>query len=169
MAREAYKLNEKLQLLVTCTQIGREVGITAKAASLRLKNAAVFPDDKGFFKLADIMPVFAPGGARYSSEQERLAAVKADREGLKLETERAELIHSEDMRRTIYLALEPVTELLEMLPQILERDCGISGDAAEKAEKLCAGAREKCVADLLAAAEGETVEREAKNAAEKAA
>ncbi len=166
MAREAYRINEHGQVLMSLAQLGREIGITSTQVKRRLQAANVLPDAKGFYKITSIMPVFAGGGSKFSSEQERLAAVRADREHLKLNQERAELIQAGDMRRAIYLAMGPIVEMLDMLPQVLERDCGISGSAAEKAERILAGAREKCVADMTAAANGEIERRKDGDAAQ---
>ncbi len=165
MPKSSYKIDDRGRILITSSQIAREIGVTSPTINRRLKAAGIHPDADGYYTILKVIPFFSESGIDevYSSNQDRLAAVRADREKLKLEQERAELVHVDDMRRTIYLIMKPVANLMDMIPQILERDCKISGAASEKAQRLIGRAREKFIEDMKELAEGEIEARDAEH------
>ncbi len=56
---------------------------------------------------------------------ERKAWYQSERERLKFEQETAQLIPASDVRREFAIWAKAVVQVLETLPDILERDCGL--------------------------------------------
>ncbi|MBM0956484.1 DUF1441 family protein, partial [Escherichia coli] len=55
----------------------------------------------------------------------RKAWYQSERERLKFEQETAQLIPASDVRREFAIWAKAVVQVLETLPDILERDCGL--------------------------------------------
>lgn len=65
---------------------------------------------------------------------ERKARYQSERERLKFEQETAQLIPASDVRREFAIWAKAVVQVLETLPDILERDCGLQPAAVSRVQ-----------------------------------
>ncbi|WP_261290063.1 DUF1441 family protein, partial [Escherichia coli] len=67
---------------------------------------------------------------------ERKAWYQSERERLKFEQETAQLIPASDVRREFAIWAKAVVQVLETLPDILERDCGLQPAAVSRVQSI---------------------------------
>lgn len=67
---------------------------------------------------------------------ERKAWYQSERERLKFEQETAQLIPTSDVRREFAIWAKAVVQVLETLPDILERDCGLQPAAVSRVQSI---------------------------------
>ncbi len=67
---------------------------------------------------------------------ERKAWYQSERERLKFEQETAQLIPASDVRREFAIWAKAVVQVLETLPDILERDCGLQPVAVSRVQSI---------------------------------
>ncbi|EIT69462.1 hypothetical protein WQQ_30440 [Hydrocarboniphaga effusa AP103] len=84
----------------------------------------------------------------------RKALVQSQREELKLAAERGEVIPADEVQDEISRVLKLVAQKLDQIPDILERDCGLSGRAVEIIERELDKLRQN-LADELSADDNE--------------
>ncbi len=61
---------------------------------------------------------------------------QSERERLKFEQETAQLIPASDVRREFAIWAKAVVQVLETLPDILERDCGLQPAAVSRVQSI---------------------------------
>ena len=66
----------------------------------------------------------------------RKAWYQSERERLKFEQETAQLIPASDVRREFAIWAKAVVQVLETLPDILERDCGLQPAAVSRVQSI---------------------------------
>lgn len=126
------------------TQIGEMFGFGRNTVRKRLKQANVVPSGRegntSLYLLSDAGPaVFesaGTGGHGGSSIDpnllkpgERLSWYRSETERLKFEVETGQLCLAEEVRNEMANLAKPMLAELEILPDILERDCGLPPDA----------------------------------------
>ncbi|MBF5132717.1 DUF1441 family protein, partial [Escherichia coli] len=67
---------------------------------------------------------------------ERKAWYQSERERLKFEQETVQLIPASDVRREFAIWAKAVVQVLETLPDILERDCGLQPAAVSRVQSI---------------------------------
>jgi hypothetical protein len=78
----------------------------------------------------------------------RLSHYKAELERLKLEAEMRELIPSADVEQEMARILKIIAQLLDTLPDIIERDCGATADQVKRIERAIDDVRESLFNEL---------------------
>jgi hypothetical protein len=79
----------------------------------------------------------------------RKAHWQAEQAELRVAVDRGELIAREDVLATYAAALKPIRLVLETLPDILERDAGLSAQQVTRAERAIDDLREHLHGDVL--------------------
>ncbi|WP_411887929.1 DUF1441 family protein [Hydrocarboniphaga effusa] len=131
--------------------------LTTKISRLRIEPADTLKGNPRY-ALSDLLRV-------YRGEQEqsdigsmdafrRKALVQSQREELKLAAERGEVIPADEVQDEISRVLKLVAQKLDQIPDILERDCGLSGRAVEIIERELDKLRQN-LADELSADDNE--------------
>lgn len=121
---------------LSITQISLDTGITRKTIRKRLAEAHVEQArlEKGYpvYRLKDILPaLFTETEGTTDPDKlrpfERRAYYQGERDKLALAQERGELVPAFEVERTFANMFKTVTQGLETLPDVLERDAGIQG------------------------------------------
>lgn len=86
--------------------------------------------------LAEFMRVPAPVDGEEMDPHDRKAWYQSERERLKFEQETAQLIPASDVRREFAFMAKAVVQVLETLPDILERDCGLQPAAVSRVQSI---------------------------------
>lgn len=83
--------------------------------------------------------------------QERAALARSQRERIDIEIRRqkGELVLATEVERTLVATLKILISTLETLPDILERDAGISGAAVERVQTIVDRVRDRLHAKLV--------------------
>lgn len=93
-----------------------------------------------FPRLVDIVSAFLalppPVAEGEMDAHERKAWYQSERERLKFEQETAQLIPASDVRREFAIWAKAVVQVLETLPDILERDCGLQPAAVSRVQSI---------------------------------
>lgn len=94
-----------------------------------------------------------PEGGRLDPGQEkaRLDKLRADQIADAIAVKRGELIPVAEYADAYTAGLKPVAIGLESMPDILERDCGLTGAQVEKMQTIIDGMREQIYQDILKA------------------
>lgn len=79
----------------------------------------------------------------------RKAALQGEQIEIKLAVERGELIRDDDVRETFARAFKPIRLALETLPDVLERDAGLTPQQVATAERVLDELREQIYKDVL--------------------
>ncbi|WP_435237472.1 DUF1441 family protein [Psychromonas sp. PT13] len=125
------------------SQIGEMLGFGRNTVRKRLKQANVIPSGRegnaDLYLLSEAGPaVFESAGTAGSSGSlvdpnllkpgDRLSWYRSETERLKFELETGQLCLAEEVRNEMANLAKPMLAELEILPDILERDCGLSPD-----------------------------------------
>jgi len=123
------------------SQIGEMLGFGRNTVRKRLKQANVIPSGReknaDLYLLSEAGPaVFESAGTAGSSGSlvdpnllkpgDRLSWFRSENERLKFEVETGQLCLAEKVRNEMANLTKPMLAELEILPDILERDCGLS-------------------------------------------
>ncbi len=97
-------------------------------------------DKLKLYRLTDILTEFMglppPVAEGEMDPHERKAWYQSERERLKFEQETAQLIPASDVRREFAIWAKAVVQVLETLPDILERDCGLQPAAVSRVQSI---------------------------------
>ena len=122
---------------------GGTVGVHRQTAAARLQNLPVAGGHESNLKLyrvVDIVSAFLalppPVAESEMDAHERKAWYQSERERLKFEQETAQLIPASDVRREFAIWAKAVVQVLETLPDILERDCGLQPAAVSRVQSI---------------------------------
>lgn len=79
---------------------------------------------------------------------------RAERERLKLEQETGSLIPAADVESVTAEVMKTLAQTLDTLPDVLERDAGISGEAVQIVQRVIDSARESMYSDVVRLVDG---------------
>jgi len=133
-------------------QLAEECGFDRDTIAKRIRNAGLVPAGKrgghAVYRLREVLPVLFKMGEDGKQDPEKLdpfqrkAHYQAEREALELSTSRRELIprieHEEEQARIVKI----MAHACDTLPDILERDCGLTGEQLVRVEKVLDTARD---------------------------
>lgn len=124
-------------------QLAALSGVHRQTAAARLQNLPVAGGHESNLKLyrvVDIVSAFLalppPVAEGEMDAHERKAWYQSERERLKFEQETAQLIPASDVRREFAIWAKAVVQVLETLPDILERDCGLQPAAVSRVQSI---------------------------------
>ncbi|AXG18305.1 DUF1441 family protein [Escherichia coli] len=133
---------ELKNLMLNINQLAAIAGICRQTAAARLKNIqpAGGHDKLKLYRVTDILTCFldlpVPASLEEMEPHDRKAWYQSERERLKFEQETAQLIPASDVRREFAIWAKAVVQVLETLPDILERDCGLQPAAVSRVQSI---------------------------------
>lgn len=139
-------LDGKIWLLKV--QIAKETGLSAPTVSKRLEMMGLTPDDGGYYPVAPLigdLTTTPEHESEFASERDRYFARQADKIELDLKERRLQSLPRSDVARAIFLVIKPMSELLDALPQILQRDADLDPKGIAKVEKALRHSRDSFV------------------------
>ncbi|EFX17273.1 hypothetical protein ECO2687_05391 [Escherichia coli O157:H- str. H 2687] len=134
--------HELKNLVLNINQLAALSGLHRQTVVARLKNIrpAGGHDKLKLYRLTDILTEFLalppPVAEGEMDAHERKAWYQSERERLKFEQETAQLIPASDVRREFAIWAKAVVQVLETLPDILERDCGLQPAAVSRVQSI---------------------------------
>jgi hypothetical protein len=156
------KISRGVELSIS--QIAAGWGITRETASKRVSAANIRPSNtRGghpVYLLPDVVRMMNGLGDSGDADPDKMepykrqAHYKAELDRLKLEQETRELIPRIEVEQEQAHAMRAVALMFDTLPDVLERDCGLSGDTLERVERHVDDCREQ-LHKLLTVEEGE--------------
>ncbi|EEA1793887.1 DUF1441 family protein [Salmonella enterica subsp. enterica serovar Muenchen] len=133
---------ELKNLMLNINQLAAIAEICRQTAAARLQNIqpAGGHDKLKLYRVTDIVSAFLalppPVAEGEMDAHERKAWYQSERERLKFEQETAQLIPASDVRREFAIWAKAVVQVLETLPDILERDCGLQPAAVSRVQSI---------------------------------
>ncbi|QKN80784.1 DUF1441 family protein [Scandinavium goeteborgense] len=134
---------ELKSLKFNVTQLAALSGAHRQTVNNRLNNVAPSGGNGSnltLYSLTDILAEFmrlpAPVSGEDMNPQDRKAWYQSERERLKFELETAQLIPASDVRREFSSMAKAVVQVLETLPDILERDCALPPTAVVRVQTI---------------------------------
>lgn len=125
------------------TQLAALAGVHRQTVKNRLKNikpAGGNGSNLTLYSLPDMLAEFmrvpVPVEDGEMDPHDRKAWYQSERERLKFEQETAQLIPASDVRREFAFMAKAVVQVLETLPDILERDCGLQPTAVNRVQSI---------------------------------
>lgn len=119
-------------------QIAEITGSHRQTVAIRLKHVDVAPGSNARLKLyalnsllKELMRTTVTVAVENMEPQDRKAWFQSERERLKFEQESRELVPASDVIREFAVMAKAVVQVLETLPDILERDCALSPTAVQ--------------------------------------
>lgn len=107
------------------------------------------------YRLVDAVKVLFPNGTgggdeeEFSSHNDRLTYLKAEKAQIELEAQKRELIPVGEVEHVMGEAFKQLTTTLDTLPDVLERDAELRPDQVSAAIKVIDGARESLYNSLV--------------------
>lgn len=144
-------------LLISISTASTAWGVSRDKIRTRLGAAGVSPAElrKGnpVYRLADVVRAMSPSQSEIDPDAmtpfERKAHYQAQIERLKVETEAGQLIPVAEVQRTLARAFAAMAQLLDTIPDILERDAGVRAVQLVAVEKAIDAAREDLYLHLV--------------------
>lgn len=143
---------------VTVTQLAEETGLSRETVGKRLREAKVTPSGKRgsypLYRLRDALTAVLQLDEQ-EADPERLdpfkrhAFYKAERERRQLEVDSGHLIPAGEVETERARVMKILTQGIETLPDVLERDMGLQPAVVAKIEELCDKHREALYAALV--------------------
>ena len=161
--------------LLNVSQLAALSDVHRQTVAARLKNVSVSGGHDSNLKLyrltdilAELMKLPPPVAEGVMVPQDRKAWYQSERERLKFEQEVGELIPASDVAREFAEMAKAMVQVLETLPDILERDCALTPQAVGIVQQSLDDLRytlqeksyEACAAELIPDEEGESREEE---------
>ncbi|HBH4450809.1 TPA: DUF1441 family protein, partial [Escherichia coli] len=152
---------ELKNLMLNINQLATIAGICRQTAAARLQNIqpAGGHDKLKLYRVADIVSAFLalppPVAEGEMDAHERKAWYQSERERLKFEQETAQLIPASDVRREFAIWAKAVVQVLETLPDVLERDCGLQPTAVSRVQSIIDDLRDQIALRVTDIAKGE--------------
>ena len=158
--------------LLNVSQLAALSGVHRQTVAARLKNVSVsggHDSNLKLYRLTDILaelmklpPSVAEGEM---VPQDRKAWYQSERERLKFEQEVGELIPASDVDREFAEMAKAMVQVLETLPDILERDCALAPSAVTRVQEIIDDLRDEIARRVMtdgkpAAAEEDSPEEE---------
>ncbi|QKN82196.1 DUF1441 family protein [Scandinavium goeteborgense] len=135
--------NELKGLKLNVSQLAALSGVHRQTVAARLKNVSTSGGHESNLKLygitdilAELMKMPAPIAEGEMEPQDRKAWYQSERERLKFEQEVGELIPASEVAREFASMAKAMVQVLETLPDILERDCGLTPDTVSRVQAI---------------------------------
>lgn len=139
-------------------QIAEETGFDRDTVTKKISEQNIVPSGKRgghpVYRLRDVLPalyVLTPEGREDPQKMDpfrRVAHYKAELDRLKLEQETRELIPRIEVEQEQARILKIIAQLMDTLPDIVERDCGATADQVKRIERATDEAREHVFQEL---------------------
>lgn len=157
---------EIASLKLNINQLAGITGVHRQTVAARLKNVSPAAGSNSKLKfyliteiLTELMVPTVSADLEDMSPADRLAHWKAENERLKFEQDIGQLIPADEVAREYSLMAKSVVMILETLPDILERDCGLTPAAVTRVQSVIDDLRDQ-IAQKVLEAEAEEVEPE---------
>lgn len=162
---------EPIGVRLTVSALSREFGVSRETVNRRIDSAGVTPigkTDKGHltYKLKDsAMAILGVMSQRqnweevdparlHPSDRAQLAKARLDEtrkklEDLKVDSAEGMLVSEGECREQMAVLKNAFVQMMDTLPDILERDCNLPPDAVGKLETICDHLRTKLAEELM--------------------
>ncbi|MDO6406266.1 DUF1441 family protein [Pantoea phytobeneficialis] len=138
--------NELKNFRLNINQIATLTDLHRQTVSSRLSNVQPAPGSNAKLKLYSLLDVLKELLSRTTSDElldvdkmlppDRKAWFQSERERLKFQQETGELIPASEVAREFSSMAKAVVQVLETLPDILERDCAMTPAAVVRVQKV---------------------------------
>lgn len=135
--------NEIKNLQLNVSQLAAISGLHRQTVSSRIKNVSPVGGHESNLKLysltsilSELMKTPPPVAEGEMEPQDRKAWYQSERERLKFEQEIGELIPASDVAREFAGMAKAMVQVLETLPDILERDCALPPQAVTRVQAI---------------------------------
>lgn len=135
--------NEIKSLQLNVSQLAALSGLHRQTVATRVKNIRPAGGNDSNLKLyrltdilAELMKAPPPVNEGEMNPQDRKAWYQSERERLKFEQETGELIPASDVAREFAEMAKAMVQVLETLPDILERDCALPPVAVTRVQSI---------------------------------
>ncbi|MCS6714601.1 DUF1441 family protein [Proteus terrae] len=150
-------MDQKLkQLTLNISQIATLSGIHRQTVSSRLKNLTPVNTNNSNLKLYTLTDILAETmkaptsiDSQEMQPQDRKAWYQSERERLKFEQEVGELLPASDVAREYSALAKAMVQVLETLPDILERDCALTPTAVSRVQGIIDDLRDQIAHQVL--------------------
>ncbi|WP_112198380.1 DUF1441 family protein [Rahnella sp. NRRL B-41462] len=157
---------EIASLKLNINQLAGITGVHRQTVAARLKNVDPAPGSNAKLKLFSVTDVLTElmiptvsGDVAEMTPSDRLAHWKAENERLSFEQSMGQLIPAEDVAREFSVMAKAVVQVLETLPDVLERDCALPPSAVMRVQNIIDDLRDQ-IAQKVIDAEPEEVTSE---------
>ncbi|MCZ7836047.1 MULTISPECIES: DUF1441 family protein [Atlantibacter] len=147
---------EIASLKLNINQLAGITNVHRQTVAARLKNVEPAPGSNSKLKLylvTDVLTELMVPTVSASTEEmppsDRLAHWKAENERIKFEQETGQLIPAEQVAREFAVMSKAVVQVLETLPDILERDCALSPAAVARVQSVIDDLRDQIAQRVL--------------------
>lgn len=139
-------------ILLSKSEAATEFGMARATISKAIDDLGIRPADRraGYdvYRLADLIQIVKvdlsnDGEVRASKPSDILALARADEsrtdnalKQLKLREQEADLVRKNAARLEMANMIKPIIQLLDIIPDVLERDCGISPKAVVRCQEV---------------------------------
>ncbi|EEQ3298101.1 DUF1441 family protein [Escherichia coli] len=134
---------ELKHLVLNVSQLAALSGVHRQTVASRIKNVRTAGGHESNLKLykltdilAELMKLPPPVAEGEMDPQDRKAWYQSERERLKFEQEVGELIPASDVAREFAEMGKAMVQVLETLPDILERDCALEPSAVMRVQSI---------------------------------
>lgn len=134
---------EIASLKLNINQLAGITGVHRQTVAARLKNVDPAPGSNAKLKLFSVTDVLTElmiptvsGDVAEMTPSDRLAHWKAENERLTFEQSMGQLIPAEDVAREFSVMAKAVVQVLETLPNVLERDCALPPSAVMRIQNI---------------------------------
>lgn len=148
--------HEIASLKLNINQLAGITGVHRQTVALRLKNVEPAPSSNSKLKLylvsdvlTELMVPTISASAEDMQPSDRLAHWKAENERIKFEQETGQLIPAEDVAREFSVMSKAVVQVLETLPDVLERDCALTPAAVARVQGVIDDLRDQIAQRVL--------------------
>ncbi|POU02042.1 terminase [Escherichia sp. ESNIH1] len=138
--------NELKNFRLNINQLAAMTDLHRQTVASRLSNVPLAPGSNQKLKLYSVLDILTTLLVRADDPEQtdvnkllppdRKAWFQSERERLKFEQETAQLIPSSDVDREFSAMAKAVVQVLETLPDILERDCGLQPAAVARVQTV---------------------------------
>jgi len=139
-------------------QLAAITGAHRQTIAARLKNVELAPGSNAklkLYSLADVLAELVKSAPVADVDQmlppDRKAWFQSERERLKFEQETSELIPAEEVTREFSSMAKAMVQVLETLPDILERDCALSPSAVSRVQSIIDDLRDQIALRVMQA------------------
>ncbi|MEQ5392712.1 DUF1441 family protein [Proteus sp. fly-1013] len=147
---------ELKHLKLNISQIAALSGVHRQTASARLNHLEPVAGNSSNLKLyaltdilSEMMKAPAPVDNQEMLPQDRKAWYQSERERLKFEQEVGELLPASDVAREYSALAKAMVQVLETLPDILERDCALTPTAVSRVQGIIDDLRDQIAHQVL--------------------
>ncbi|MFF6013215.1 DUF1441 family protein [Rahnella sp. R3(2024)] len=134
---------EIASLKLNINQLAGITGVHRQTVAARLKNVDPAPGSNAKLKLFSVTDVLTElmiptvsGDVAEMTPSDRLAHWKAENERLTFEQSMGQLIPADDVAREFSVMAKAVVQVLETLPDVLERDCALPPAAVMRIQNI---------------------------------